>query len=280
MKELATGVYVETAYQGANVGFISTEEGAVLVDAPMIPSEAWRWLRRVARISQSGLAFLINTDYHGDHVLGNSFFAASIIAHENTWRELKNHGDALLQRYIEEYKQKDPQIAADLTEAHIALPEITILDGITLHKGSRTIEVLFLGGHTPGSIGVYVPASRILFAGDVVVTGRHPNLAQAQSRQWLDALARIRSMSVDVIVPGHGEPTDVSAIEPLLLYIQEVRQRVQELYGGGASRREAVEKVRTAMIERYPVPVEEREIVATQIRASIERVYEEIRRGE
>ena len=279
MKEIKEGIYVETGYQGASVGFIATDRGAILVDTPLLPADAWRWLRRVARIATGGLAYLINTDYHGAHILGNCFFPAVIIAHELTWREVKAHGEALLQHYIDEYKEKEPQVATDLAEVRIVAPEVTITDQLTLHKGERPIEVIYLGGHTPASIGVYVADSKVLFTGDVIVTGRHPDLSQAQTEQWLQALERIRGMEVEMIVPGHGEPCDLTVIEALAAYIREMRQRVEALYRAGASRRETVEKVRAAMIDRLAVRAENREAAAAEIRAGIERVYEEVRKG-
>lgn len=280
MKEIGKDIFVETEYQGANVGCILTGDGAVLVDTPMIPSEAQHWSRRVARRTKQGRTYLINTDYHISHILGNHFFPAVIIAHELAWQEMAAYDLSFSQSIIDEYKEKDPQVAADLSEVRLVLPEVTLTDSLSLHKGDRLIEVVHFGGHTPATVGVYVPDSRVLFTGDLVVTKRHPSLIHAQSKQWLEALQRIRQMDVEVIVPGHGGIADLSAIEPLANYIEEMRKQVGELYGGGASRREAVEKVRAAVMDLFPVRPEEQKIVAARIRASIERVYEEIRKGE
>lgn len=280
MKEIKNGIYVETGYVGANVGCIATDEGAILIDAPMLPADAWKWLRRVARIAKGGLAYLINTDYHATHVLGNCFFPAVIIGHELTWRELKAHGEAMMLRFIEEQKAKDPQAAADLVEARVAPPEVTISDRLHLYKGNRAVEVFFLGGHTPASIGAYVPEEKILFAGDVVVTDRHPDLSQAQTEQWVQALKQIRQMEVETVVPGHGEPCGLDEVDKLIAYIEEMRQRVGNLYRGGASRRETVDKARAAMLERLPIPPDRREATVLQIRAGIERIYEEIRKSQ
>ena len=280
MKEVKNSIYVETSYPGANIGLIATDGGAVLVDSPMIPGDAWRWLRRVAKIAKGGLAYLINTDYHGAHVLGNCFFPAIIIGHELAWREVKSHGDNILQRYVDEYREKDPQIATELAEVRMVAPEVTVIDGLSLYKGNHHLDILFFGGHSQASIGVYLPEEKVLFTGDVVVNGRHPNLSQAQSTQWLQALERIRSLDVEIIVPGHGEPGDLGMVEGMQNYIQELRQRVENLYRNGSSRRETVEKVRTAMIERFPIRTERRDSTAAQIRSGIERIYEEVRKNQ
>jgi cyclase len=280
MKEVRDRIYIETGYVGANVGCIATDEGAILIDTPMIPADAWKWLRRVARIAKGGLAYLINTDYHSAHVLGNCFFPAVIIGHELTWHELKTHGEATLQRFIEEQKIQDPRVAADLVEARVVAPEVTISDKLNLYKGNRAVEVIFLGGHTPASIGVYVADAKTLFAGDVVVTDRHPDLSQAQTEQWLQTLKQIRQMDVEVVAPGHGEPCGLEGVDALIAYIEEMRRHVESLYRGGASRRETVDKVRTAMLDRFPVLPERRDATILQIRSGIERIYEEIRKSQ
>jgi len=279
MKEIANNIYVETGFHGANVGAIITEAGAVLVDTPMIPADAWRWLRRIARLSKEGIAFVISTDYSPIRTLGNCFFPAPSIAHENTWSEIKAHGEAALQRYIEHFKEKDPKTAANLADVRIVLPEITLTDGLAIHKGQRTIEIMFLGGHTPATLGVYVPDSKVLFSSDVVVNERHVNLSQAQSLEWRHSLERLSQMDIETIVPGHGEPCPASAIAPLIEYITEMRRQVQEQYQSGNSRRETVDKVRATMLERFPAPAGAKDALARQVRASIERVYEEIRKG-
>ena len=42
--------------------------------------------------------------------------------------------------------------------------------------------------HTPEDLVVYLPAERVLFAGDMVFRGRIPFVGQADSGQWIKAL--------------------------------------------------------------------------------------------
>ena len=50
VRELADRVYLETGFEGGNVGAILTERGALLVDAPMLPPEARAWRATVASL--------------------------------------------------------------------------------------------------------------------------------------------------------------------------------------------------------------------------------------
>ena len=37
IQEVAPGVYVETGFHGANVGFVVTDEGVILIGTPLLP---------------------------------------------------------------------------------------------------------------------------------------------------------------------------------------------------------------------------------------------------
>lgn len=278
MREISKGVYYEDAYCSGNVGFAVTDEGAVLIDSPMLPNEAWEWLRKITATTKKGIAFLINTDYKVERVLGNCFFPATVnIAHQHAWAELQRYDEAFLQRYMSHQKDCDPGVASDLTKARVVLPELTMTADITVYKGGRTFRILYAGGHTPASIMVHLPTERMLFSGDVIVNGQHPSLAQASSMRWLHALEVIRQLDdVDVIVPGHGQPCDLAATEALTDYIQKMRERVYECYSGGHTRRETVDRVR--MQDFFPVPSAKRDEVERRIRASVERVYDEFKK--
>ena len=278
MHEIIKGVYYEDAYCSGNVGFAVTDDGAVLIDSPMLPKEAWAWLRKITATTKKGISLLINTDYKVERVLGNCFFPATLnIAHQLAWAELQRYDEAFLQRHISHQKDCDASIVSDLTKARVVLPELTLTADMTVYKGGRTFRLIYAGGHTPASIMVHLPAERILFSGDVVVNGQHPSLAQANSMRWLHALEVIRKLNnVDVIVPGHGQPCDLAATEALTDYISKMRERVFECYTDGYTRRETVDRVR--MQEFFPIPSAKRDEVERRIRGSVERVYDEFKK--
>jgi glyoxylase-like metal-dependent hydrolase (beta-lactamase superfamily II) len=58
--------------------------------------------------------------------------------------------------------------------------------------------------HTPEDLAVYLPAEKVLFAGDLVFRSRIPFVGQADSRHWIVALDRLLAFDTKVIVPGHG----------------------------------------------------------------------------
>lgn len=276
MREITQGVYFENGYRSGNVGFAATEEGAILIDSPMLPKDAWDWLKKINSVTRQGISFLINTDYQVERVLGNCFFPTATIAHQLTWVEMQRYDEAFLQRYISHYKEREAS-SVDLTKARIVLPELTLTSDMTLYKGERIFRLIHVGGHSPANIMVHLPKERTLFSGDVVVCDQHPSLAQANSLKWLQTLEFIRSMEyVDVIVPGRGDPCDVKSTEVLTNYITKMREHVYEHYSGGYTRRETVDRVK--MQDFYQVPRGQREEVERRIRGSVERVYDEFKK--
>ena len=274
--ELASGVYVETDFEGGNVGLVLTERGGLLVDTPMLPPQAREWQAALRQLGADPYYAIVNTDYHPERILGNGLFMPTrVFGHEAALKPITKYEGALQEQFSTRYQDSHPDLAQEILAMHIVGPEIAVGDGVTLYLGERRVEVLFLEGHTPASLGVHLPKERVLFAGDNVTYNEHPVLSQANSLAWLHTLERIQAMDVEIIVPGSGAPCGKEALEPLHAYIVEMRARVKELFQKGASRRECVEKV--GMLEFFPVPREQEALIRRRRRESIERIYTEVR---
>ena len=70
--------------------------------------------------------------------------------------------------------------------------------------------------HTAEDLVVAMPATGVLFAGDLVFRGRIPFVGQADSRSWIGALERVLTWDAAVFVPGHG-PTSTTPREDIAL---------------------------------------------------------------
>ncbi|WP_222618567.1 MBL fold metallo-hydrolase [Nakamurella sp. PAMC28650] len=78
-----------------------------------------------------------------------------------------------------------------------------------IELGGRTLTVLHLPGHTPGSIALLEETTGVLYAGDVIYDGYLiddlPESDIAAYRQSMDVLA---NLDVSVVHPGHGRSFD------------------------------------------------------------------------
>ena len=276
LRELADGVRLEDGFEGGNVGLILSERGALLIDTPMLPSDARQWQLSLMQMGISEIYGIVNTDFHPEHFMGNaSFMPTRTFGHELSAKPIARYQRSTLEQLSGLYRDGDPALADEILQIEIRLPQISVSDRVMLHLGDRFIHVLHMEGHTPASLGVYLPEQRILFAGDNIVNNEHPTMYDASSLAWLDALELIRRMDVDLIVPGRGEVCGKEAIDPMREYILEMRRRITELFEEGAARRECVKKV--GMLDWFPVPEGEATRIKWRRRRNVERLYTEIR---
>ncbi|MDY7039807.1 MAG: MBL fold metallo-hydrolase [Chloroflexota bacterium] len=276
MQRVAPNVYVETVWPGINVGAVITSEGIILVDAPLIPEEARRWQEGLSTICDQPIIYLVNTDFHPDRVVGNRWFNVPIVAHEKVWDKAHSYGNGFRQQLIDSLEEKYPQAVREMVTWKIALPQITFTGRLTLFKGSETIELIHANGATPSSSLVYLPETQVLFTGDTVVAGTHPLAAQANSKQWLEALNTIRKMKVEHIVPGRGPVGDKQDTHPVSEYIRQLRARVRQLYQAGRSKSETSVLV-SEFLEHFPTPDGQRDAIRARVKGSLDRVFEEMK---
>jgi cyclase len=274
--EIAAGVFYESGYEGGNVGYISTALGGLLVDSPPLPHRTREWQAQVLEMQPLPLYGLVNTDCHLERMLGNSIFAGlRTFGHESSAKPISKYSATVLEQFAGRFRDLPVGVAEEIVAAVLRVPEISVQDRLVIHAPDREVHIIHFEGHTPGSLGVYLPAERVLFAGDTVTHREPPALAQANTLAWLEAIKRIEALEIDVIVPAAGDACGKEALAPLAAYIDEMWRLTAELFEAGASRRECVEKV--ALSEHYAVPKGQETRMKRRRRESIERVYTEIR---
>jgi cyclase len=277
IREIAPNVFCETELHGANVGFVLTTEGVVLIDTPLLPNDARLLLSEIQRRADHLSMSIINTDHHRGHILGNQYFpGAKVIAHEFAWKNMKSYGDSFRKRLLNLYRDRMPEAVEEWKQhLEIVLPEITFTDRIILFKGGKEIHLIPLGGHTAATTVVYLPQDRVLFAGDLVITDRPPFLSQSNTRQWLQALTYLRKLRIDVLVPGHGELCGSEATERMSEFLRLVRRRVRSAYRAGLSKPAAARSLQH-LLNEWPIPPFERPKAARRFKSSLHRVWNEM----
>ncbi|MCB0166152.1 MAG: MBL fold metallo-hydrolase [Anaerolineae bacterium] len=274
LQEIAKNVFVEQEYEGANVGCILTEAGAVVIDTPMVPEEARHWAKTVSELTDRVL-YVFNTDHHRSHILGNQFFNAPIMAHEAAWKEMSNYKDTFIERTKNLFKKRT-EVQKQLEQIRIMKPELAFTGRLIMYKGGREIHFVHFGGHTPATSGLFLPDERILFTGDLVVVNEHPALGQCNSDEWLAQLRWLRRQDFAVVVPGHGPLCNVEDSEPVSEYIRALRSKVRSQYKSGRTKAEAAVVI-SQMIDFFTYRPGEKSLIEKRIRAGVSRVYDEMK---
>jgi glyoxylase-like metal-dependent hydrolase (beta-lactamase superfamily II) len=96
----------------------------------------------------------------------------------------------------------------------------------TLDLGGVKVRCVRLGpGHTRGDTVFYVEEDRVLFSGDLAMSGAFPAFATPQSRSdtWLKSLDALDELHAQRLVPSHGPLADASIIGQYRTYIKVCR---------------------------------------------------------
>jgi cyclase len=281
IREIVPNIFVETEYHGANVAFIVTGEGVILIDSPMLPNEAVHWRAEIEKRTSEKIIYIINTDHHRAHVIGNQYFpTATVIAHEQAWKEMKSYGDSFRTRLLNMYRDRMPEaVEVWQQDLEIIKPEVTFTGRTVLYHGGKEIHFIPVGGHTPATTVVYFPQEKLLFAGDVVVTNRPPFLSQGNTREWLEALTYLRKLNYDVLIPGHGELAGKEATENMSEYLRMVRRKVRSAYRSGLPKADTARSL-SHLIRQWPIPPFEKPKADRRFKSGLGRVWNEIRAEE
>ena len=100
--------------------------------------------------------------------------------------------------------------------------------------GGVRFEVDHLGpAHSPEDSIVVLPDDGVIFAGDILVSGRIPYVGAADSKAWLAHIDRLLAMKPRVMVTGHGavshDPArDLALTRDYLRYLRETMGRAAE----------------------------------------------------
>jgi glyoxylase-like metal-dependent hydrolase (beta-lactamase superfamily II) len=187
----------------SNAGFVATPAGAVVVDALGSPQLARELIAEVRRVANVPVTHVVVTHWHADHIYGLQEFQAQgarILGHRQA-REYLN-SETAANRLLASRAELAPWI--DGSTRLVGADDW--LDGPrVLTVGGVRLQLQPVGpAHTPEDLVVFVPAERVLYAGDLVFRGRVPFVGQADSRRWIAALQELLALEPQVMVPGHG----------------------------------------------------------------------------
>jgi cyclase len=277
MQEIAENVFIETEYEGVNVGAIRTRRGIIAIDVPSYPRQARDWAMRLHTLTPRSVQYVILTDYHGDRILNARWLNAPIIAHEATADKLSSYDKRYPQPLLESLASRNPDLGRELSQSPVEHASLSFTNLMQMWKGGCEFQLFATPGPTAGSIGVYLPGSGMMFTGDAVVTNMPPLLHEADTAAWLQTINQLQNWPgrIHHIVPGRGEPCHLEELTAVANYIQTMRQRIQN-HIAEQRPREEIHSYLLEFLNRYPSPSLPVDWLKKQIKFSLDRVYDEI----
>ena len=221
--EVADGVFAYVQPDGSwwinNTGFLVGSDAVTAIDASSTERRTRGFLDAIARVTPRPVRTLLNTHHHGDHTNGNCLFGeATIVAHRNCRELMKEQRIGGLEAVFGE---------VDWGELTVSPPTLTFDEQVELWVDDLGVEVSYIGtpAHTTGDAVVWLPAHRVLFAGDLVFNGGTPFVLMGSVAGSLAAIERVRRYQATTIVPGHGAvcgPEHLDAVEGYLTFVQRL----------------------------------------------------------
>lgn len=251
-QKTAAGIPVATSG-----GFIVGSKGVLVIDTMLNRRLAEQVIALVHEKTDRPIRYIVNTSYHGDHSYGNQFFPADaiIIQHQAT------------QDYIQHFFEKDVVFMTSNFGSDQGLSELkptaasVLLQNkadVTIDLGGQQARIRHVGfAQTPGDLWVTTSGGRVIFTGN-------PVIARAPAFPWLldghlrDSLATMKEVRAGlpgdaVVVPGHGEPTSVAAIDDHITYLDRLKTRVEGLIAASKSKEEVATAAAMPEYEGYKI---------------------------
>lgn len=218
LDEVLPGVYAWVQPDGSwwlnNAGAVAGADGVLVVDTCATARRTRRFLESLdSAVGGTPVRMAMNTHQHGDHTYGNCLLpsTAVLVGHE----------------HMREGLREDPVIdgcppfwdpVPDWGPVSRRLPDITVGPSLTVHLGERRVDLLHPRGpaHTHGDLVAWLPAERVMFAGDLVFAGLTPLVFMGSLTGALAALDWLAGYEPRIVVPGHGRVLAGAEIERVL----------------------------------------------------------------
>jgi cyclase len=238
--EIADSVYAYEQPNGGwcvnNAGVLVDDAGVVVIDTVATEKRAHLLRESVDGLARGSRRIVVNTHAHGDHTFGNFVFGqqATLIAHERAREDMAATGLALTGLWPE----------TDWGQIDITLPSVTVNDDLTLHLGDRIARLIHVGpAHTTGDIVVWLPAERVLFAGDVLMSQVTPFNLFGSVEGGLAAIEKLRSLRPEVVVCGHGPVAGPEVLDTCADYLRWIQRMAAQASSAGVAPLEAARQV-------------------------------------
>src|SRR6267143_563722 len=288
IKPVADGVYAaiaKPAYKvNCNAAIIFLDDVVLVVDTHSKPSAARALIEQIKKLTPKPVKFVVNTHFHWDHYQGNEAYPSSwpagveIISSEATRTSIEQLGIPRIKNEIVTMPQEIANLKRDLEKAsgaeqksairenirqaeayfselklmQITLPTMTFDRSLILRRGSRTVEILWLGrAHTDGDVFVFLPNEKVLVTGDAL-HGWTPFMGDSYPYEWIQTLDAAAKLDFNLVLGGHGDVMHGKLrFEIWKQYFQDLMDQTAAAYAQGDSLEQAQKSVSDYLISKY-----------------------------
>jgi len=261
-----------------NGGFLIGKDAAIVLEGFTTPAGAAFQLETLRTISQVPVEGALDTHYHFDHSMGNSFYGANgiaLYAHATTARRIVDNYVPLQgadrDAVLGPFQKRIADAKSDIEKQH-AQSDLAAVTGLfsianasilglpnhpldpaklprTIGLGGLNVVVESYPGHSGTDLIVRVPDQNIVYTGDLLFNGWYPVCfdEKATVSGWRDTLKKFAAFDKDTIfVPGHGQICGQEGIATIREVFDDISGQAEKMFKAGVPAQEAQ--------HRYAVP--------------------------
>jgi glyoxylase-like metal-dependent hydrolase (beta-lactamase superfamily II) len=261
-----------------NGGFLAGKDAALLIEGFETPAGASFQMDALRMVSQVPVKGALDTHYHFDHSMGNSFYGANSVgiwAHAAAAKRIvDNYGplqgadkEAVLEPFEKRLKDAKSEIERQHAQSDLnaitgvfqianasilALPNHPIdpaKSPMTMDLGGLSAVIESHTGHSGTDMIVRVPEQNVVYTGDLLFSGWYPVCfdEKATISGWRATLAKFAAFGKDTLfVPGHGQICGQEGIASIREVFDDIAGQAEKMYKAGVPVEEAA--------HRYVVP--------------------------
>ena len=162
---------------------------------------------------------IILTHSHPDHTGSHAELIerteAQVLAHEMDIPVIIGEAETEIPKVVPNAERKLMEMAIE--ETPIAKParvDRALRDGDEIDLGVGAVAV-HVPGHTPGSLAIFLPKEKLLFAGDAAERDLEENLVlgmfNLDQAQAIESFRKLAALDFEIACVGHGKPLDKDA---------------------------------------------------------------------
>jgi glyoxylase-like metal-dependent hydrolase (beta-lactamase superfamily II) len=261
-----------------NGGFLAGKDAALLIEGFTTAAGASFQMDALRMVSQVPVKSALDTHYHFDHSMGNSFYGANgvpLLAHATAAKRIVDNysplqgadKDTALSSFAK--RVKDAKSETERAHAQTDLNAVTSLFQIanasilglpnrpldpaklpmSIDLGGLTAVLESYPGHSGTDIVTRVPDQNVVYAGDLLFSGWYPVCfdEKATMSGWRETLKKFAALDKDTIfVPGHGQICGQEGIASIREVFDDIAGQAEKMYKAGVPAEEAQ--------HRYVVP--------------------------
>jgi len=259
----------------SNVIAVIGDKAILVFDTGHHPPVSQAIAGEIRKLSDKPVRYVVVSHWHDDHWVGNAEFAAAwpgaqFIAHPFTAELMETRRENFrgaqcksqletqlkpLRDQLARGKHEDgtpisekgraflrnessgfDQSLLECDEARWRGIDITFDSQLTVDLGNRKVMLQHLGrGNTAGDVIAWLPESRTVLTGDVVVHP-FPFATQSYITEWATVLRKIDALDPAIVVPGHGPVLhDKQYLEDLAGLFESMSSQGHAAYQAGMS---------------------------------------------